>query len=45
MVTRGIIYRPEQLDGFVVEDGIDWIGLITFFVKEDECEIDTVDRL
>lgn len=45
MITRGNIYRPEQLDGFVVEDGKEWIGLLTFFVKEDECEITSLDSL
>jgi len=45
MITRGNIYRPEQLDGFVVEDGKEWIGLLTFFLKEDECEITSLDSL
>jgi ribosomal protein S18 acetylase RimI-like enzyme len=45
MVTRGNIYRPEQLDGFVVEDGKDWIGLLTFIIKDEECEVTSLDSL
>jgi len=45
MITRGNVYRPEQLDGFVVEDGEEWIGLITFFIKDGECEVTSLDSL
>ena len=45
MVTRGNIYRPEQLDGFVVEEGREWTGLITFLVKDNEMEITSLDSL
>ncbi len=45
MITRGNIYRPEQLDGFVVEDGDEWIGLLTFFIKNGECEVTSLDSL
>jgi len=45
MITRGNIYRPEQLDGFVIEDGKEWIGLLTFFVKHNECEVTSLDSL
>lgn len=45
MVTRGNIYRPEHLEGFVVEDGNEWIGLLTFCVKDEECEITSLDSL
>jgi ribosomal protein S18 acetylase RimI-like enzyme len=47
MITRGNIYRPEQLDGFVVEEehrGA-WIGLLTFFIKDRECEVTSLDSL
>ena len=29
MLARGHVYRPEQLDGFVVEDENEWVGLIS----------------
>lgn len=45
MITRGNIRRPEQLEGFVIEDGNEWIGLITFIVKDDECEVTSLDSL
>lgn len=45
MITRGNIYRPEQLDGFVIEDGGEWIGLITFFIKDGDCEVTSLDSL
>ena len=45
MITRGNIYRPEQLEGFVVESDNEWIGLVTFFFKDNECEITSLDSL
>ena len=43
MITRGNIFRPEQLDGFVIEDGEEWVGLLTFFIKDGECEVTSLD--
>jgi ribosomal protein S18 acetylase RimI-like enzyme len=45
MISRGNVYHPEQLDGFVVEDGGAWIGLITFLIKDGECEVTSLDSL
>ena len=45
MIARGKIYRPEQLDGFVVEDENEWIGLLTFVVEDNECEVTSLDSL
>ena len=45
MLTRGNVYRPEQLDGFLVEEGDEWIGLLTFIVKDGECEVTSLDSL
>lgn len=47
MITRGNVYRPEQLEGFVVEeeDRAVWIGLLTFFIKDGECEVTSLDSL
>jgi ribosomal protein S18 acetylase RimI-like enzyme len=47
MISRGNVYRPEQLEGFVVEDGnrAAWIGLLTFFIKDGECEVTSLDSL
>lgn len=45
MLSRGKIYRPEQLEGFVIEDDDEWIGLLTFFIKDSECEVTSIDSL
>ena len=45
MLTRGNVYRPEQIEGFVVEDDEEWIGLLTFVVKDEECEVLSLDSL
>ena len=45
MISRGNVYRPEQLDGFVMEDGEEWIGLLTSFIKDCECEVTSLDSL
>ena len=45
MVTRGTIYRPEHLDGFVIEEGDEWVALLTYFVKDGEMEVTSLDSL
>jgi ribosomal protein S18 acetylase RimI-like enzyme len=45
MIARGRVYRPEQLEGFVVEDENEWIGLLTFLIEDDECEVTSLDSL
>jgi ribosomal protein S18 acetylase RimI-like enzyme len=45
MLTRGHVYRPEQLEGLVVEDGEEGVGLLTFFVRDGECEVTSLDSL
>ena len=45
MISRGNIYRPEQLQGFVVEDDEEWIGLLTFCIRDGECEVTSLDSL
>ena len=45
MIARGNVFRPEQLEGFVIEDGPEWIGLLTFIVKDGECEVTSLDSL
>ena len=41
IVHRQVI-RPEQVEGFTYED---WLGLITYCVRENECEIISLDSL
>jgi ribosomal protein S18 acetylase RimI-like enzyme len=45
MIARGKIFRPEQLEGFVVEAGEEWIGLLTFAIEDNECEVTSLDSL
>lgn len=45
MISRGNLYRPEQLEGFVIEDADEWIGLLTFFIQDGECEVTSLDSL
>jgi N-acetylglutamate synthase-like GNAT family acetyltransferase len=45
MISRGKIHRPEQLEGFVVEDESEWIGLLTFFIESGEFEVTSLDSL
>ena len=44
VISRGNVYRPEQVEGFVVEDG-EWIGLLTLFTRDGECEVTSLDSL
>lgn len=45
MIAHGVIHRPEQLDGYVFENGDEWIGLVTFLIRDGECEITSLDSL
>lgn len=42
MIMHGEIVRYDEVEGFVFED---WIGLITFMVRGDECEITSLNSL
>jgi ribosomal protein S18 acetylase RimI-like enzyme len=42
MLIRGQLVRPEGLDGFVAGD---WLGLVTFQIRDRECEITSLDSL
>ncbi len=45
MVVHGDIILPEQVEGFVVEENNEWIGLLTFIVKDNELEVTSLDSL
>jgi DNA-3-methyladenine glycosylase I len=42
MITRGETIHCDEVEGFVFDD---WIGLLTFLVRGDECEITSLDSL
>lgn len=44
IVARGVVHRPEELDGFIAEVGRSRaVGLATYIVREDSCEIVTLN--
>jgi RimJ/RimL family protein N-acetyltransferase len=43
VVAHGVVYEPASLPGFVAEDDGRPVGLLTFIVEGDECEIVTID--
>lgn len=45
IISRGNIYCPEQLEGFVLEEENEWVGIITFFIRDQECEVISLDSL
>src|SRR6266511_5950769 len=45
MVVHGVVFRTNQLDGFVAEEQEQWIGLVTFFITPAECEIISLNSL
>ena len=42
MIIHGEVFRFDQLDGFVTED---WNGIVTFYIRDEECEIVSLDSL
>jgi ribosomal protein S18 acetylase RimI-like enzyme len=45
VVSRGVLSRPEALTGFVAERDREAVGLATYRIDGDECEIVTIDAL
>jgi ribosomal protein S18 acetylase RimI-like enzyme len=45
VVSRGMAHRPGTLPGFVAVQGEEHIGLITYQIQGDECEIVSLDSL
>ncbi len=45
VVAHGMMYRPEMLEGFIAEDGDEWIGEITYTFAGGDCEIVSLDSL
>lgn len=43
VVGHGMIYHPAALEGFVAEDAGRSVGLLTYIVEHDACEIVTID--
>ncbi|MBT7311614.1 GNAT family N-acetyltransferase [bacterium] len=45
VVSREVVHNPAELPGFVVSEGHDRIGITTYNIVEDECELVTIDSL
>ncbi len=45
MVAHGRVYNIDQLDGFIALEENTWLGLVTFTVEGDSCEITSLDSL
>lgn len=42
VVVHGVVYRPAELPGFVAIDGDQWLGLLTYHIDGNACEIVTL---
>jgi ribosomal protein S18 acetylase RimI-like enzyme len=45
VVGHGVVYRPHQLPGLLVTDAGETVGLLTYAIEADACEIVTIDAL
>ena len=45
MIVHGEVFQPDSLDGFVAQEDDRWVGLITYRIHQDECEILSLDSL
>ena len=45
VVSRGQVYLAHLLPGFIIEQGEERVGLVTYRIEEDECEIVTINSL
>ncbi len=44
-VSRDVVHRPAVLPGFVAVSGERWLGLLTYHIDGDACEIVTIDSV
>jgi GNAT superfamily N-acetyltransferase len=45
IVSRGVRHRVGALPGFVARQGGEYVGLVTYYARGDECEIVSMDSL
>jgi GNAT superfamily N-acetyltransferase len=45
VVVHETVYHPSTLPGFLALDGTTWVGVVTYHLADDQCEIVTLDSL
>jgi ribosomal protein S18 acetylase RimI-like enzyme len=45
VVSRGVVHRPAALPGFIAFEEETWLGLVTYHVDGDACEIVMLNSL
>jgi GNAT superfamily N-acetyltransferase len=45
VVSRDVVHAPAELPGFIAREGNERVGLATFHVNDDICELVTLDSL
>lgn len=45
IVAHGVVYEPRELAGFVAQSGNEIIGLVTYAIAGNACEIVTLDAV
>jgi GNAT superfamily N-acetyltransferase len=45
IVVHGDIFQADLLPGFLAKAGTETIGLITYFIKDNQCEVISLDSL
>jgi ribosomal protein S18 acetylase RimI-like enzyme len=45
VVAHGVVYEPANLEGLVAVEAGRPVGLLTYAVEDDDCEIVTIDAL
>ena len=45
VVGHGVVYRPDRLPGLIATDAGEPVGLLTYTIDEDACEIVTIDAV
>lgn len=45
VVGHGVVYEPAELDGFIAMEGKEPVGLATYQIERNACEIVTIDAL
>lgn len=45
VVVHGHVYKPAELPGFAAATGSEWLGLATYHVDGEQCELVTLDTM